>query len=51
MVKLEKALHEEENRGTYSYPNWAYLQADNRGYRRALREISKLVYGDKEHDI
>lgn len=28
---------------TYSNPNWAYLQADNVGYERALHEIIELI--------
>lgn len=28
---------------SYSNPNWAYLQADARGYERALNEIISLI--------
>lgn len=27
----------------YTNPNWAYLQADARGYERALKEIISLI--------
>jgi len=27
----------------YDNPNWAYMQADNLGYRRALEEIISLL--------
>lgn len=28
---------------TYENPNWAYLQADSRGFERALSEIISLI--------
>ena len=28
---------------SYDNPNWAYLQADARGYERALNEIIELI--------
>lgn len=28
---------------SYDNPNWAYLQADARGYERAMREIISLI--------
>lgn len=28
---------------TYENPNWAYLQADARGYERALLEVASLL--------
>lgn len=31
----------------YSNPNWAYLQADNVGYERAIREIISLLNEEK----
>ena len=27
----------------YTSPNWAYLQADARGYERALKEVISLI--------
>lgn len=32
----------------YDNPNWAYRQADVNGYRRALREIHKLINLDQK---
>lgn len=29
---------------SYESPNWAYLQADARGYERALSEIISLIF-------
>jgi hypothetical protein len=31
------------DRQQYDNPNWAYMQADNAGYRRALKEIISLL--------
>lgn len=31
------------NKEQYESPNWAYMQADNLGYRRALNEIISLL--------
>lgn len=28
---------------TYDSPNWAYLQADNVGYERALKEVISIL--------
>lgn len=32
----------------YDKPNWAYLQADARGYERALFEIISLISSEEE---
>jgi hypothetical protein len=31
------------NNDQYDSPNWAYIQADNIGYRKALKEIISLL--------
>lgn len=31
------------SKDNYSNPNWAYLQADARGYERALNEVISLL--------
>lgn len=31
------------SKDAYTNPNWAYLQADARGYERALNEILSLI--------
>jgi hypothetical protein len=31
------------SKDAYSSPNWAYLQADARGYERAISEILSLI--------
>ena len=40
------ALSQKASRAKDSYenPNWAYLQADARGYERALSEIISLIF-------
>ncbi|MNN91325.1 hypothetical protein D3C81_2094260 [compost metagenome] len=34
----------------YENPNWAYLQADARGYERALSEIISLIFDESVVD-
>lgn len=41
--KRMKALDENVKDAGYDSPNWAYKQADNVGYMRALKEISDLL--------
>jgi hypothetical protein len=54
--KRLKELLEEKMKGSrdssiskegYSNPNWAYLQADARGYERALNEVISLIESEK----
>ena len=40
--KMEGSMHKSRNSDTYENPNWAYLQADARGYERAMQEIISL---------
>lgn len=42
-AKIEKANKAQLLTGNYDCPNWAYKQADNVGYNRALEEILKLI--------
>lgn len=44
--KLNRSVRDAESSSAYESPNWALVQADNRGYRRALREVAKIVYKD-----
>lgn len=39
----QRSLH---SKTLYDNPNWAYLQADARGYERALHEIAELISSD-----
>lgn len=49
--RLQELLNEKANlsrdasisKDAYSNPNWAYLQADARGYERALSEVISLL--------
>jgi hypothetical protein len=49
--RLKKLLEDKENASRkasiskegYENPNWAYLQADARGYERAISEIISLI--------
>lgn len=39
--KINSSLN--TNKAQYDSPNWCYQQADNIGYRRALKEIISLL--------
>jgi len=41
--KLEDSQKVGRSKLLYDSPNWSYLQADARGYERALAEIKDLV--------
>lgn len=41
--KLDTAIKKAEKEDLYETPNWELHQADNRGYRRALREVYSLL--------
>lgn len=41
--KAKSAERGSRSKDSYDSPNWAYLQADNVGYKRALYEIIALL--------
>jgi len=41
--KIDTSLTASRAKTSYDNPNWAYLQADQKGYERALHEIMDLV--------
>lgn len=41
--ELEDKIKEDENLGNYENPNWALLQAERLGYRRALRKVIDII--------
>jgi hypothetical protein len=41
--KMKAAQDLSETKGGYDVPNWAYKQADNVGYQRALKEVIDLI--------
>lgn len=45
MLSEKMASSQRSNRSKTSYdnPNWAYLQADARGYERALQDVIELI--------
>lgn len=43
MEKSELSRKESISKDNYLNPNWAYLQADARGYERALSEVISLL--------
>jgi len=45
--KLEDAVTEAESKSNYADKDWPLFQADNFGYRRALRDILKLYTENK----
>jgi len=42
-AKLEEKIKDSESSKHYLSPNWSEYQADNRGYRRSLREVLNLI--------
>lgn len=41
--KINESVKGSRNKDSYESPSWAYLQADARGYERALSEIISLI--------
>lgn len=41
--KIDASVKGSRNKDNYESPAWAYLQADARGYERALSEIISLI--------
>lgn len=41
--KVEASLRKGRSESSYESPSWAYLQADQKGYERALFEIISLI--------
>lgn len=41
--KQDNSLKKSRNEEAYANANWAYLQADARGYERALSEVISLI--------
>lgn len=44
--KMSTSWRSSTSKDEYANPNWAYLQADARGYERAMREILSLISDD-----
>lgn len=44
--KASSSVRTSRAKDNYDSPNWAYLQADARGYERALTEVISLISGD-----
>lgn len=42
-AKIKSSYDASKSVDAYNSPNWAYLQADARGYERALDEILSLI--------
>lgn len=41
--RKQKSMDASNNKEGYASPNWAYQQADSRGYERALEDIMELI--------
>jgi hypothetical protein len=41
--KIDLSNAESRAKSTYDSPNWAYVQADARGYERALSDVISLI--------
>lgn len=49
IAEIEVKLDDREvSLEAYENPSWAYKQADNNGYRRALRDILRLTVPDQK---
>ena len=49
--KVESSNRAARLKDSYDSPNWAFLQADQRGYERAMYEVIALIIeDDKEKD-
>ena len=46
--KINSSTRYARNKLTYDNPNWAFLQADQRGYERALTEIIDLLFDEQK---
>lgn len=44
--RIESSAKEGRLKDLYNFPNWTYLQADKRGYERAMQEIIDLISSD-----
>lgn len=42
--KQDASVKKSRSEDGYTNPNWAYQQADARGYERALQEIISLIF-------
>lgn len=42
-AKVSSSHRAARSKEGYDNPNWAFLQADHRGYERALQEIIELI--------
>lgn len=49
-ARLAEKVKASEANQNYESPSWALIQADNVGYRRALREIMNLFVDNKSKD-
>lgn len=41
--RIESSAREGRLKDLYNSPSWAYLQADKRGYERAMQEVIDLI--------
>lgn len=42
-AKISSSQRTSRSKDAYTNPNWAYLQADARGYERALQDVIDLI--------
>lgn len=45
--KIEESCRTARSKASYDNPNWAYMQADHRGYERAFQEVISLLNDEK----
>lgn len=46
--KIDTSVNTARAKTSYDSPNWAFLQADQRGYERAMVEIISLISDDSK---
>lgn len=46
LEKLTTSFKEGRSKDMYNSPSWPYLQADKRGYERAMQEVIDLISSD-----
>lgn len=49
--KSDASIKNSRSKLLYDNPNWALLQADQRGYERALAEINELISDDLHQKV
>ena len=49
--KIDESNSSSRSKSAYESPNWAYVQADARGYERALEDVISLITDESVEKI